>query len=204
MKVKAISYVIFSLVFVLAIIYLGSIIFQESGEKINGAVQEQIIKDSLPAGDIRNLKTEHNSPDTALISVPPKTKSNDKIKKENALTEKSEPEVKLIAYYFHPTARCHTCLNIENFTKEVIQTKFEKEVKNGTITFLALNIEDSLNEHYINDYNLRFSSLILAKLENNKRVKWKNLEHVWKFANDKEQFFKYASIEIKSYFKEKE
>ena len=138
-----------------------------------------------------------------------KTDSIPKLKVKNekdtsSLKTDTKENIKVIAYYFHPTARCPTCISIENFTKEVIQTRFEKEGKEGLITFRELNIEDSLNEHYIDDYNLQFSSVILTKFVNNKQVKWKNLEHVWKFANDKEQFFKYASIEIKGFLKEKE
>jgi hypothetical protein len=148
------------------------------------------------------LTYEDNLPDTSQL--PPKNKSDRKKVTKIESVEKTKPKVQLIAYYFHPTARCQTCLNIENFTKEVIETRFEKEVKGGMITFRALNIEDSVNEHYIEFYNLQFSSVILAKFVNKKQTKWKNLEHVWKFANDKEQFFKYASIEIRGYLKEKE
>jgi hypothetical protein len=91
---------------------------------------------------------------------------------------------------------------MENFTKEVIETQFTKEHEKGLIQFQELNIEDSVNEHYINDYNLEYSTVILAKFINNKQIKWKNLEHVWKFANDKDSFFKYAKIEIEKFLKE--
>jgi hypothetical protein len=123
--------------------------------------------------------------------------------KKDTSTVKKE-NVRVIAYYFHPTARCPSCINIENFTKEVIETLFSKENKAGLISFKQLNIEDSLNEHYIEDYKLEYSSVILAKFVNNKQVKWKNLEHVWKYSGDKESFFKYAKIEIKQFLKDKD
>jgi hypothetical protein len=113
-----------------------------------------------------------------------------------------EPVMTVIVYYFHPTARCESCINIENFTKEVIETQFVKERKKGIIVFCALNIEDPVNEHYINDYKLEYSTVILAKFINKKQIKWKNLEHVWKFANDKNSFFAYAKMEIKEFLKE--
>jgi len=202
MKLRVTFYVIASLISASVITYLGSGYFRESDEKLSEPVQKEIPEDILPVEGNPKLTDEHNSPDTAQLSVLPKTKSDRKAVIKNESIENTKPEIKLIAYYFHPTARCQTCLNIENFTKEVIQTQFEKEVEDGMITFRALNIEDSVNEHYINDYSLQFSSLILAKFVNKKQTKWKNLEHVWKFANDKEQFFRYASIEIKGYLKE--
>jgi hypothetical protein len=202
MKLKVTFYVIASLISALVIIFLGSGYFRESDEKLSEPVRNEASENTLPVEGNPKLTYEDNLPDTSQL--PPKNKSDRKKVTKIESVEKTKPKVQLIAYYFHPTARCQTCLNIENFTKEVIETRFEKEVKGGMITFRALNIEDSVNEHYIEFYNLQFSSVILAKFVNKKQTKWKNLEHVWKFANDKEQFFKYASIEIRGYLKEKE
>lgn len=148
--------------------------------------------------DTANVTTE-NKP---IIKDEVVLKEEAKIKKDTSAVKKNK--VKIIAYYFHPTARCPSCINIENFTREVVETMFKKENKSGLISFKQLNIEDSLNEHYIDDYKLEFSSVILAKFINNKQVKWKNLEHVWKYSGDKDSFFKYMKIEIKDFIKEKE
>ena len=129
---------------------------------------------------------------------------SEEVKNKKDTSSVKKDKVKFIAYYFHPTARCPSCINIENFTKEVIETLFSKENKKGLISFKQLNIEDSLNEHYIEDYRLESSSVILAKFVNNKQVKWKNLEHVWKYSGEKENFFKYMKIEVKDFLKEKE
>lgn len=153
---------------------------------------------------------------TADISIKNDTSSNasvekftskdvkPEIKKQNDTSAIKKENIKVIAYYFHPTARCPSCINIENFTEEVIKTIFVKENKSGLISFRSLNIEDSLNEHYIDDYKLENSSVILAGFVNNKQVKWKNLEHVWKYAMDKESFLKYMKIEIKDFLKDKD
>lgn len=117
-----------------------------------------------------------------------------KVKKDN---------IKLIVYYFHATARCKECINIENFTKEIVETDFIKEKKSVKMIFRPLNIEDSVNEHYINDFNLDVSTVILSKLINNKQDKWKNLEHVWKYADNKQLFFKYVKDGIKEFIRQK-
>jgi DNA polymerase III alpha subunit (gram-positive type) len=139
--------------------------------------------------------------DKAISDTLQENNLNNKTKIQNKNSDKKK-NIIVIAYYFHPTARCQTCINMENFTKEVIETQFTKEHEKGLIQFQELNIEDSVNEHYINDYNLEYSTVILAKFINNKQIKWKNLEHVWKFANDKDSFFKYAKIEIEKFLKE--
>jgi len=101
-------------------------------------------------------------------------------------------------YYFHPTARCESCINIENFTKELIETNYNKEPK---IKFVALNIEDTQNEHFRKDYNLKFSSVVLTKSVNGKEEKYKNLDSIWTYSEDKSGFTKYMDGEIKEFIK---
>jgi len=168
-----------------------SIIDTSKTETSNASTESDTFKITLgenpPAKDLK--------PDIIPNEESKKQKDTISIKKEN---------IKVIAYYFHPTARCPACINIENFTEEVIRTVFTKENKMGLITFTQLNIEDSVNEHYIDDYKLENSSVILAKFVNKEQVTWKNLEHVWKYAGDKESFFKYMKIEIKDFLKDKD
>lgn len=116
-------------------------------------------------------------------------------KKEEAKTESG---VSYTMYYFHPTARCESCINIENFTKELIETKYSKEPE---IKFISLNIDDTQNEHFRKDYNLKFSSIILSKIKDSKEEKYKNLDSIWTYSSDKEGFFKYMDFEIKEFIK---
>jgi hypothetical protein len=111
---------------------------------------------------------------------------------------KTEDGAAYTMYYFHPTARCESCINIENFTKELIETKYNK---NPAITFIALNIEDTQNEHYRKDYNLKFSSVILSKQKNTVEEKYKNLDSIWSYSDNKDGFFKYMDSEIKEFIK---
>ena len=68
----------------------------------------------------------------------------------------SSGKVQYTAYYFHPTPRCQSCLNLESFTKELIETKFSKT----PVVFKSINIDEEENEHYKQDFGLEFSSLI--------------------------------------------
>ena len=80
-------------------------------------------------------------------------------KKQEESKQNDNSGIKYIAYYFHPTARCEGCLNMESFMKELIDTKYSKE----GFTFTQINIEDKENQHYRKDYDLKFSSVILVK-----------------------------------------
>ena len=107
----------------------------------------------------------------------------------------SNNNTKYVAYYFHPTARCQSCLNLESYMKEIIETRYKED----GFHFDEVNIDEQENEHYKKEFDLQFSSVILVKFENDKQIKWKNLDSVWSYTNDKEKFFKYAEQEIKDF-----
>lgn len=112
--------------------------------------------------------------------------------------KKTESGISYTMYYFHPAARCESCINIENFAKELIETKYSKEPE---IKFISLDIDHTQNEHYRKDYNLKFSSIILSKIKDSKEEKYENLDSIWTYSSDKEGFFKYMDVEIKDFIK---
>jgi hypothetical protein len=70
------------------------------------------------------------------------------------------------------------------------------------MSFQSLNIEEDGNEHFIKDYNLEFSSVILVKIKNDEKVKWKSLDSIWSFTSNKDKFFEYAEKEINNFIKQ--
>lgn len=146
-----------------------------------------------PLKDTILQKTNKPDPDS-LKAVKEKKRKNDSLKafKEN--------EVKIQAYYFHPTARCVSCRNIEAYSLEAIQQWEEKNIKK--VAWKELNIEDTVNEHYVDEYDLQFSSLVIVKYVGGRKDKWKNLEETWKLVNDKSTFIKYVMFELNLFNKE--
>jgi hypothetical protein len=103
--------------------------------------------------------------------------------------------------YFHATIRCPTCITIEEYTKNTLESEFKNELKNGTITFKSIDFLDTLNEHFQNDYKFESQTLILSKKVNGKEVKWVNLEKMWDEVADYNRFKKYVVKEIKKIIK---
>jgi len=108
----------------------------------------------------------------------------------------------VIAYYFHGTYRCSTCQTIEQYSREAIEQYFSKELDNKTLEFKPMNVEEPENRHYTKDYELFTKSLVIALYKDEKQVKWKNLEDVWKYAGDKEKFYTYVKEEVENFLKE--
>ncbi len=153
---------------------------------IDSVISNNIVKSESNSQDKRIIVT-----DTAAIKKKTNIKDTLKTKADN---------IKLVAYYFHPTARCVTCRNIEAYSIEAIN---EWEKKTGKkVIWKELNIEDSVNEHYVEEYSLEFSSLVVAKFDGGNRKKWKNLDETWKLVNDKETFIKYIKFELNQFNKE--
>jgi Tfp pilus assembly major pilin PilA len=111
---------------------------------------------------------------------------------------------KVIAYYFHGTYRCTTCRTIERYSKEAIDRYFAQELKNGTLDFKPINVDEPENRHYIQDYQLYTRSLVLALYKDDKQLKWKNLSEVWSYVSDKEKFYQYVKDETKRFLQETE
>ena len=107
-------------------------------------------------------------------------------------------DITYTVYYFHPTARCESCINIENFTKELITTKYTTPL---AMKYVALNIEDPENEHFRKDFNLKFSSVVIVKSKKGETEKYKNLDSIWTYSENKFNFFNYADREIQSFLR---
>jgi hypothetical protein len=101
-----------------------------------------------------------------------------------------------VAYYFHRTARCVTCLKIENAAHDVIFRDFASQLKGGKLLFLPTNVESVGNEHFIEDYELVSQALVLVKYDDGKPIQSRNLDQIWDLVGDKPEFERYVYDEV--------
>ena len=120
----------------------------------------------------------------------------------SAIAVEDKPAGKVIAYYFHGTFRCYTCINMEKYSKEAIEASFKDALALGELEFKAVNVEERGNEHFVNDYQLYTKSLILSLVKDGKEVKSKNLAKIWEYVRNKQKFFGYVSEEVSNFLKE--
>jgi len=111
----------------------------------------------------------------------------------------SLPNSKVVAYYFHGTARCVTCRDIESYTKEAIETGFPEAIKTDRLEFRAVNVDEPQNEHFVQDYQLSSSSVVVARFTNGEQTDWKNLQLVWELVPDHDAFMVYIQEETKPF-----
>jgi len=97
-------------------------------------------------------------------------------------------------YYFHTNKRCTKCRNLETYAKEAVDQLADK-----TLRWKVINIEDADNEHYVTDYLLITSSVVLVKTSDGKVEKWKNLDKIWRLVKNKQKYIDYIQESINSF-----
>ena len=110
----------------------------------------------------------------------------------------------VIAYYFHPTIRCHTCLMIERMAAAVLQESFGPALQKGSLVWLAINFEEPGNETFVQDYLLTGSTLIVAAQGQDAPERWKKLDKVWELYGNQTAFDQYLRTEVAAYLAERE
>ncbi|MFB3779099.1 MAG: nitrophenyl compound nitroreductase subunit ArsF family protein [Bryobacteraceae bacterium] len=104
--------------------------------------------------------------------------------------------LKLVVYYFHATQRCATCMAIESYSKEVLETRFGAQLTLGTIQWQVVDVEQPKNRHFIQEYRLVSPSVVLVRIENGKRGRWQTLDKAWTLVRKKSEFFQYMQSSI--------
>lgn len=110
--------------------------------------------------------------------------------------EKQAPVLE--AYYFHGTSRCTTCLKMEQYAREAIEEKYPSELENGRVRWQAVNYDEPANEHFVKDYGLVASNLVIVSNQSAARSAWRRLDRIWDLVGDEHAFKNYVTDEVKS------
>ncbi len=108
------------------------------------------------------------------------------------ITGNSESQAdSVIVYYFHGDMRCQTCIKLESYARQALETFFADKLSSGEIAWKPVNIDKPENKHFIEHYSLVTKAVILSEIENGSEVRWKNLELIWDKVDDKQDYIKY-------------
>jgi len=100
-----------------------------------------------------------------------------------AMTPSASTNAEVVAYYFHGTIRCETCLKIEKQAREAIQRRFPSEMAARRLAFKSVNYEEPENAHYLKDYKLPCPSLVLVRPRGGGEQDWKVLGQTWEMVH---------------------
>jgi hypothetical protein len=114
-------------------------------------------------------------------------------------TTTNAPSQQVIAYYFHGTVRCETCLKIEQQAREMIERQFKPELDAQRLVFKPLNYEQPENAHFLQDYKLPCPSLVLVRQKDGKDEKRTLLGDTWQLVEDPVKFKNHIETEVNKF-----
>jgi hypothetical protein len=138
----------------------------------------------------------------SLVAVFMRGSEESKVEKGAELAAETNAEAgdsKIIVYYFHGNARCKTCLTIEMYALEAVETGFPEALKANRIDFLTVNLDLAENEHFIDDFQLAARIVVLERIVDGKRKDYVNLTRVWELVGDKKAYVAYVQDEMKKF-----
>ncbi len=105
-------------------------------------------------------------------------------------------EADVVLYYFHGARRCNTCRSIESYAQEAVESKFKDAIQAGTLNWTVLNTDESDNSHFVKDFGLVSSSLVLVKVDGGEVVRHRILQDAWTLVRDKPRFVQYVQRSV--------
>jgi hypothetical protein len=106
---------------------------------------------------------------------------------------------RVVLYYFHGERRCRTCRTIEAFAEETVRGRFAKQLGSGELAWRAVNFDEPTNEHFIEEFGLVSSSVVLVEIREGKPVRFEVLKKAWSLVRDKAAFEAYIAEAVRGY-----
>jgi len=69
----------------------------------------------------------------------------------------------IYVYYFHSNIRCETCVAVDEHTHQLLNELFPAQMKNGTIVFKSINVDEKGNEALIEKYKIWGQTMLFIK-----------------------------------------
>jgi len=155
--------------------------------------------------------TATNQTDTEVVNIPEEPVTDPGMEIQNADTPEpmvvnnpEGPSERILVCYFHGTARCYSCIQIENLTRQAVMEGFADEVASGIVEWHEVNTDEPEYYHYTDDYLLYTKSVVVSEFRDGEEIRWKNLDRIWHLYNDEEEYITYVTGEIEAWLEELE
>ena len=96
----------------------------------------------------------------------------------------SDTKARFTAVYFHAKHRCPTCETIEAYAHDALSSEIEQR----KITWKVADYTAEENKPLVKLCEVFTSTVVLLDVQDGKVIRWKNLENVWNYTNDKAAF----------------
>jgi hypothetical protein len=90
----------------------------------------------------------------------------------------------VVVVNFHGYTRCSACREIGTEAQALMETDFDDGLKEGTVHWRVVNFEQPANKHFIQEYGLTTSTVVVVRREAGRDVSWQRLDSVWEHLFD--------------------
>lgn len=127
--------------------------------------------------------------------------SDGPVSSDTQSTEAKAPiaETELVVYYMDMGKDCTTCLNLESYTREALDTHYAADLASGRIQWRTADLDDPANAHYVDEFGLYTKSVVLVRFENGKQTRFDSLSRIWELVYDKDAYVAYIRDEVKGF-----
>ena len=108
---------------------------------------------------------------------------------------------RLEVYCFHGTRQCETCKNMKVNTKKALETYFSNQLKDSSIVFSIIDVDDEKNEKIAEKFQATGTALMINKVVNGKDSILNWSDFAFEKANDNEAFISEFKTMINSVLK---
>lgn len=108
----------------------------------------------------------------------------------------------VVLYCFCTDFCCPGCVNMKKWARQVVEFDFKDYSAGGKLTIKEVNLCDKGNEHFMDDYEICTSSLVLVLVKDGREAKFTNLGRALCFACCRAKFMPYIKDNISKYLKE--
>lgn len=116
----------------------------------------------------------------------------------NLETKPKADKIEII--YFHSTARCASCITLEEYLNEAVDDFFQDEIASGKVSFQKVNVDLPENKELAKKFQAVSSSLKINEIyEGNDHIEEDS--RVWRYLGDKEALKNYLQNRIESRLK---
>ena len=107
---------------------------------------------------------------------------------------------KIEIMYFHASARCASCIALEEYVKETVAEFFQDEIASGKINFQEVNVDLPENRDLARKFQAVGSSLKINEIYDGADHIEEDVR-VWRYLGDKDSFKNYLKNRIESRLK---
>jgi len=157
------------------------------------AAEPSVVRPEMPKQDKPTNTTQQVTGDQIAVGAEPMAK----IMVNTSHGAKSSHKV--IAYYFHRTQRCHTCLTMEAYAEQALKEGLSDALESGELEWRAVNVEEAEHEHFVKEYELFASALVIVETDGGQEKQSKKLEQIWDLVSDELKFKAFIQNEVQAY-----